>query len=62
MISMVDAVGHQMTLTNELTKIVVEKSTKEMSAEEIFVIFKQAAAVIAEASPLKELMQNLPTK
>lgn len=51
-----------MTLANELTKTVVGKSTKEMSAETIFAIFKHAVAVIAEASPLKGLMQNLPTK
>ena len=62
MLGMIEAAGHQMALANELTKIVVEKSTKEMSAETIFAIFKQAAAVITEASPLKGLMQNLPTK
>jgi hypothetical protein len=62
MISMIEAANHQMTLTNELTKIVVGKSTKEMNADEVFAIFKKAAVVIAETSPLKDLMEKLPTK
>ena len=62
MTGIIEAVNNQMTLTNELTKVVVGKSTKEMNAEEIFEVFKKAALVVAEASPLKNLMKNFPTE
>ena len=62
MTGVIEAVNNQMTLTNELTKIVVGKNTKEMNAEEIFEVFKKAALVVAEASPLKNLMKNFPTE
>ena len=58
MTGVIEAVNNQMTLTNELTKIVVGKSTKEMNAEEVFEVFKKAALVVAEASPLKDLMKS----
>ena len=62
MTNMIEAANHQMTLTNELTKIVVGKSAKEMGADEIFAVFKKAAMIVAETSPLKELMAKPPTK
>lgn len=62
MIGIIEAVNNQMTVTNELTKIVVGKSTKEMNVEEVFEVFKKAALVVAEASPLKDLMKNFPTE
>ena len=62
MISLIEAADHQMTLTNELTKIVVGKNTKEMNADEVFAVFKKAAVIITESSPLKNLMEKLPTK
>ena len=62
MISAINAASHQMTLTSELTKIVVENNAKKMTTEEIFAVFKQAAQVVAETSPLKNLIKEVSEK
>jgi len=58
MASIVEATNHRMTLTNELTKLVVNKNPDRMGAKEVFAVFKEAAAVIAETYPLKGFMDK----
>lgn len=56
---MVEASNDRIRLALELTKLAVEKNTsKDMSEDEIFSIFKKASGVIAESFPLKELWEK----
>lgn len=62
MTSIVEAINHRMTLVNELTKLAVSKTTKDMDAKEVFAVFKEATTVINEAYPLKNLMGKMGPK
>lgn len=57
--SLLEAGKHQMTISLELTRLVVESTSKEMSEEKVFSTFKQAAKVVSESFPLKELTQKI---
>ncbi|MFO0319714.1 MAG: hypothetical protein ACK5Z5_04855 [Neisseriaceae bacterium] len=55
---MVDAGNTQIVSAIELTKIIVNKLSKEMNEDEIIAIFKKASQVISETSPLTELLEK----
>jgi len=55
---LVEASNHQQKLALELTKLIVEKSTEQMTEEEIFLAFKRSQKAIADNFPLKELWEK----
>lgn len=57
--NMVEASNHQMVLAIELTKLAVEKTSKQnMNEEDVFATFKKASAVIAENFPFNSLWEK----
>lgn len=55
----IEASNNQMTLAVELTKLVVNKNTNNMNAEEVFSVFKKASDLIANSTPMKGLLEQL---
>jgi len=58
MICIIEAVNHRMTVTNELTKLVLNKNPNDMDSKEVFAVFKEAATVVNEIYPLKDFMDR----
>lgn len=57
---LVDANKDQMQIALELTKFIFEKkASSESSKEEILTTFKQATQIVAENSPLRQLLEKM---
>lgn len=50
--------NHQMIVALELTKLAVEKSTRDMDEEKVFAAYKQASKIVAENFPLKAVFER----
>lgn len=55
----IEASNNQMTLAVELTKLIVNKSTKDMKEDEVFLILKKASDAVANSTPMKTLWEQL---
>lgn len=58
MSGMIEASNNQMLLALELTKLALDKTTKEMNEDDVFITFKKASGVIAERFPLHALWEK----
>ena len=58
MSGMIEASNNQMLLALELTKLALDKSTKEMGEDDVFSTFKKASVVIAERFPLNTILEK----
>ncbi len=53
---LLEASQQQLQIAMELTRLVVEKNAAEsLKEKDIFAVFKRAAKVVADSSPMKEL-------
>ena len=60
MTGFIEASHHQMEISVELTKLVVQKNnTGSMSEEEIFSTFKRASQVVSDSSALKDVLEKI---
>ena len=59
---MVEASNNQMLLALDLTKLALDKNSKEMNEDEVFSIFNKASEVIYERYPLRKLMEKFETE
>lgn len=58
MSGMIEASNNQMLLALELTKLALDKTTKEMNEDDVFSTFKKASGVIAERFPLHTILEK----
>ena len=61
MTSLVETNNNQIRFAVELTKIIVDKTTKEMSEDDVFATFIRACDVIKENFHVNKLLAQLPT-
>lgn len=59
MSGLVEASNNQVRAAIELTKLIGEKSSGNMSEEQVFSAFKKAIRIISESIPLKEMWEKI---